>query len=342
MCTVTGVGDELAARSVADSSADWWRPTRTVATILTWVLAAQAVGQFFLIFLDTSTPYVRMHAAFDALFDGRDATARRLFDHASDGTNQGSTQLISYLLVASTVLLIIWSWRSAHNARALGRVGARLSPRWTIAAWLIPIASFVLPYLVVADLWRSSDPDAARGSGWRARPTGLLVAGWWTAFVGAQLGAAVAIGFGVTGTTNASDTDTLLAASHIVAVLSALLTIQVVRTVTDRQEAQQMAEPAPTSRPLDRHWVVPTTDDGPGWYSDPGRRFDHRYWDGTAWTEHVSTGGAASIAPVVPPDWYPDPTGRFHWRYWTGHEWTEHVSRDQELFVDPLGAGDVP
>jgi hypothetical protein len=82
---------------------------------------------------------------------------------------------------------------------------------------------------------------------------------------------------------------------------------------------------------------VPTADDGPGWYADPGRRYDHRYWDGTAWTEHVSTAGEASIAPVVPPDWYPDPTGRFHWRYWTGHEWTEHVSRDQELFVDPLG-----
>ena len=103
-----------------------------------------------------------------------------------------------------------------------------------------------------------------------------------------------------------------------------------------------MADPAPTSRPQDRQWVVPTTDDGPGWYSDPGRRYDHRYWDGSEWTEHVSTAGVASTAPVVPPDWYPDPTGRFHWRYWTGHEWSEHVSRDQELFVDPVAAGEVP
>ena len=352
VCTVTGVGDEVVGRSVTGASADWWRPTRTLATVLTWVLAAQAVGQFVLVFLDSATPYLRMHAGFDALFDGRDATARRLFDHASDGTNQGSTQLISYLLVASTVLLIVWSWRSAHNARALGRVGARLSPGWTIAAWLIPLASFVLPYLVVSDLLRSSGPDAARGDGWRSRPAGLHLALWWTTYVGAQLAAAAAIGFGVTGATDRSDTDALLAASHIVAVLSALLTIQVVRAITDRQEAQQLADPAPTSRPQDRQWpsnrgsekgwVVPTTDDGPGWYSDPGRRHDHRYWDGTAWTEHVSTAGEASIAPVIPPDWYPDPTGRFHWRYWTGHEWTEHVSRDQELFVDPLGAGEVP
>ncbi|MDQ1430991.1 MAG: hypothetical protein QOF40_1593 [Actinomycetota bacterium] len=341
MCTVTGVGDEVMARSVAGSSADWWRRTRTLATILTWVLAAQAVGQFALVFLDSATPYVRMHAAFDALLDGRDATARRLFEHVSDGTNQSTTQLLNYLLLASTVLLIVWSWRSAHNARALGRVGARLSPGWTIAAWLIPVASFVLPYLVISDLWRSSAPDAPRGDGWRALPAGVLVVAWWVAFAGAQLATAAAIGLAVTGTTNRSDTDVLLVVAHVFAVVSALLTIQVVRTITERQEAQHVAEPAPTSRPHDRQGVVPTTGDGPGWYADPGRRYDHRYWDGTAWTEHVSTAGEASIAPVIPPDWYPDPTGRFHWRYWTGHEWTEHVSRDQELFVDRLAAGEA-
>jgi hypothetical protein len=340
VCTVTGVGDEVVARSVSGSSADWWRPTRPLATILMWVLAAQAVGQFLLIFLDSATPYVRMHAAFDALFDGRDETARQLFDHASDGTNRAGTQLMSYLLLASTVLLIVWSWRSAHNARALGRVGARLSPGWTIAAWLIPFASFVLPYLVVSDLWRSSAPDAPHGNGWRGRSAGLFLPVWWITFVGAQIMIAATIGLAVSGTTNRSDTDTLLVVAHVVALLSALLTIQMVRTITDRQEAQQMADPAPTSRPVGREWVVPTSGDGPGWYSDPGRRYDHRYWDGTAWTEHVSTAGEASTAPVVAPDWYPDPTGRFHWRYWTGHEWTEHVSRDQELFVDPLAPGE--
>lgn len=339
------VGDEVVARAVADSSAEWWRSTRAVATYLMWVLVAQAAGQFLLIFLDSATPYVRMHVAFEALFDGRDTEAQRLFDHASDGTNQTWTQLISYIMLASTVLLIVWSWRSAHNARALGRVGARLSPGWAIAAWLIPLASFVLPYIVVSDLWRSSDPDAARGDGWRTRSASPLLMGWWAVYVAAQVLSAAAIGLGVTGTTDHTQTDTLLVVSHVAAVGAALLTILVVRGITDRQEAQQAADPAPTSRPLDRQgsgnrWVVPTADDGPGWYSDPGRRYDHRYWDGSAWTEHVSTAGEAAVAPVVPPDWYPDPTGRFHWRYWTGHEWTEHVSRDQELFIDPLG--DLP
>jgi hypothetical protein len=75
---------------------------------------------------------------------------------------------------------------------------------------------------------------------------------------------------------------------------------------------------------------------GPGWYPDPGGHYDHRYWDGTSWTEYVSRAGQPTTAPVTPPDWYPDPTGRFDWRYWAGQEWTEHVSRDGKLFRDAL------
>lgn len=29
----------------------------------------------------------------------------------------------------------------------------------------------------------------------------------------------------------------------------------------------------------------------PGWYADPYRRHQVRYWDGSAWTEHVGNDG---------------------------------------------------
>ena len=32
-----------------------------------------------------------------------------------------------------------------------------------------------------------------------------------------------------------------------------------------------------------------------GWYRDPSRRFEHRYWNGTAWTDHVLSGGARAV-----------------------------------------------
>ena len=41
-----------------------------------------------------------------------------------------------------------------------------------------------------------------------------------------------------------------------------------------------------------------------GWFTDPTGRHEHRYWDGSAWTEHVASGGvvtadAIDLAPAV-------------------------------------------
>jgi hypothetical protein len=33
----------------------------------------------------------------------------------------------------------------------------------------------------------------------------------------------------------------------------------------------------------------------PGWYADPARKHELRYWDGLRWTEHVSSSGIASV-----------------------------------------------
>jgi hypothetical protein len=41
-----------------------------------------------------------------------------------------------------------------------------------------------------------------------------------------------------------------------------------------------------------------------GWYPDPYRRHEHRYFDGTSWTEHVSDQGVQSIDK---PDLFPGP-----------------------------------
>ncbi len=35
------------------------------------------------------------------------------------------------------------------------------------------------------------------------------------------------------------------------------------------------------------------------WYPDPGGRHEHRYWDGTQWTEHVSRAGQQYTDPPV-------------------------------------------
>jgi hypothetical protein len=48
----------------------------------------------------------------------------------------------------------------------------------------------------------------------------------------------------------------------------------------------------------------------------------------TSATYATTTPAAASTGatPAVPADWYKDPSGRFELRYWNGTAWTEHVS----------------
>ena len=330
------VGDEVVAGTTVGVSAEWWRPTRALSFWLCGLLVLQAVLNAVLAGIDDGAAWIRLH---DALSVSGNVSSTRA-SHALDDI-QPWTSITGWVSAAVLVLLIVWAFRSAHNALAAGRTGARQSPGWVIAGWLVPLVNLVVPYQVMSDLWRSSEPDAARGDEWRTRGPSSLVMGWWMLWVVGGLAVAIGACMGLIGDFAAADVRPLLLAGHLGQAVASVLAVIVVRTITGRQTTRQEADPAPTSRPLARQFVAPTSADGPGWYSDPSRHYDHRYWDGSAWTEHVSTAGVPSLAPVTPPDWYPDPTGRFHWRYWTGHEWTEHVSRDQALYVDPLD-GDAP
>ena len=44
---------------------------------------------------------------------------------------------------------------------------------------------------------------------------------------------------------------------------------------------------------------------------------------------------APAAEPAVPAGWYADPSGRYELRYWDGGAWTEHVSRAGQQFTDP-------
>jgi len=49
------------------------------------------------------------------------------------------------------------------------------------------------------------------------------------------------------------------------------------------------------------------------------------------------------MSDSTPANWYPDPFGRHELRYWDGSQWTEHVSSHGRQSVDPpQGGGHVP
>ena len=55
-------------------------------------------------------------------------------------------------------------------------------------------------------------------------------------------------------------------------------------------------------------------------------------WGGSA---QQAPAPAAQTTPSVPAGWYADPAGRYELRYWDGGAWTEHVSRAGQQYTDP-------
>jgi len=48
-----------------------------------------------------------------------------------------------------------------------------------------------------------------------------------------------------------------------------------------------------------------------------------------------ATSTTSATNPSVPAAWYKDPSGRYELRYWNGTAWTEHVARGGQQFIDP-------
>jgi Domain of unknown function (DUF4328) len=85
--------------------------------------------------------------------------------------------------VAVAVCVMIWMFRAAQNLRTLGRVGATWSPGWAIGAWFLPPCIFVLPWLMLKELWKGSASTAAPNDpSWKRHPASPLVTVWWVVY----------------------------------------------------------------------------------------------------------------------------------------------------------------
>jgi len=56
---------------------------------------------------------------------------------------------------------------------------------------------------------------------------------------------------------------------------------------------------------------------------------------GPSATAATAPAAAAPATPSVPAGWYADPANRYELRYWDGSAWTEHVSRAGQQYTDP-------
>jgi hypothetical protein len=176
-----------------------------------------------------------------------------------DRVNDAQTFPASMLLlaglvgIATFVLLIIWLYRAAKNNEALGRQNPRLGPGWAIGGWFIPVAWWVIPFIVLDDVWRGSDPSIPRGDpSWRRSKT--LPAIWAWAVTAAILTIPNFIASSG-GDVRADEPDKvrrddiLRVIAAIGGIIAAVLAIVVIRKVAARQEEALRAQQAAVGSP---------------------------------------------------------------------------------------------
>ena len=156
---------------------------------------------------------------------------------ADDFVNASSV-IFGLIQLVIVVLFIIWMFRAAKNNEALGRTGARFTPGWSIGAWFIPLANFVIPVLIIQDLWRGSERETRRGdAGWRTASGSALVGFWWTAWVVSAVLRFTNSGSGLdSGSLDDIETsNTIALVGVVVGGVAAILALLVVRALSRRQ-----------------------------------------------------------------------------------------------------------
>ncbi len=105
--------------------------------------------------------------------------------------------------LATGILTMIWMYRIASNIRAFGR-RTTWHPLFSIFGWFLPpFFLYVIPFLVLREQWKGSDPIVDGTDGWKANDDNRTLWGWF-AFYGllplvlfvAQIGSVASAGLG--------------------------------------------------------------------------------------------------------------------------------------------------
>ncbi len=83
--------------------------------------------------------------------------------------------------IAAGVLTVIWMYRIARNVRSVGR-DTTFHPLFSIFGWALPPFLFVLPTLVLRELWKASTPDSTAGEGGKRSGDNPLLYVWFVLF----------------------------------------------------------------------------------------------------------------------------------------------------------------
>ena len=127
-----------------------WRSTTGLRTALTWLLAGTIAAT-----VATGLALMRQSQLINDYSKSYDER------HAATGLLGAAALVFLALLIATTIVFIVWMWRSAKNNELLGRIRPRHTSGWSIGGWFIPVGNLWIPVQVMHDLWQGSDPRSA-------------------------------------------------------------------------------------------------------------------------------------------------------------------------------------
>lgn len=73
--------------------------------------------------------------------------------------------------------------RAFRNLASLNAPATDNSEWQVIWAWFIPVANIFIPFSVVREIWKGSDPEVLDGVAWKQSKGSKLVAAWWILYV---------------------------------------------------------------------------------------------------------------------------------------------------------------
>ncbi|MFJ7269218.1 DUF4328 domain-containing protein [Streptomyces sp. NPDC099050] len=104
---------------------------------------------------------------------------------AGDIINSLIGLLQSLIILATTVVFLVWFHRVRCNAEVFRPDGFSQSAGWAIGGWFVPIANIFLVYRTARETWNASTQNAPDGS-YRS-VSGAPVVMWWLACLAAWL-----------------------------------------------------------------------------------------------------------------------------------------------------------
>jgi hypothetical protein len=94
-----------------------------------------------------------------------------------------TVQLLAGLATLATgILTMIWMYRLASNVRTLGR-RTTWNPLFAVFGWFLPpLVLYIIPFLMLRELWKASDDDPQPPDGWRKSGENPALWAWFALF----------------------------------------------------------------------------------------------------------------------------------------------------------------